>query len=45
VNARHSMSSVCGGVMVCSFWRPIRAMSSLKSLHSMYVCVGCFVIC
>ena len=23
VNVRHSMSSTCGSVMLCSFWRPI----------------------
>ena len=35
MNVRHSISSVCGGVMLDSFCLPIRAMSLLKSLHSM----------
>ena len=39
VNARQFMSSISGGVIVCSFWRPIRAMSLLKSPHNM--CVWC----
>ena len=34
VNVRHSISSTCGGVMVESFRRPIRAMSLLKSPHN-----------
>ena len=37
MNARHSVSSVCGGVVMYSFWRPIRAMSLLKSPHN--ICV------
>ena len=45
VNACQSTSSTSGGVIVCSFWRPIRAMSLLKSPHSMCVWCGWFVIC
>ncbi len=45
MNARHSMSSVWGGVVLNSFCRPIRAMSLLKSPHNMYVWFGCVVIC
>ena len=26
VNVRHSISSASGGVIMCSFWRPIRDM-------------------
>ena len=37
----HSISSSCGGVNLCSFCRPISAMSLLKSPHSMYVWFGC----
>ena len=37
VNVRHSISSVCGGVVLCLFWRPIRAMSLLKSPHRMCI--------
>ena len=41
----HSMSSSCGGVNLCSFCRPISAMSLLKSPHNMYVWFGCASIC
>ena len=34
MNVRQSMSSICGGVMSDSFCLPIRAMSLLKSPHS-----------
>ena len=37
VNARHSMSSGCGGVMLWSLWRPIKAISMLKLPHT--ICV------
>ena len=45
VNVRHSISSVCGGVVVCSFCLPIRAMSLLKSPHRMCMWFGWFVAC
>ena len=45
VNVRHSMSSAWGGVMLCSFWRPIRAMSLLKSPHRMCAWFECLLIC
>ena len=45
VKALHSVSSVCGGVMFRSLCRPIRAISLLKSPHSMWVWFGCVVIC
>ena len=35
MNVRHSMSSICEDVMLDSFCLPIRAMSLLKSPHSM----------
>ena len=34
-----------GGVNLYSFWRPISAMSLLKSPHSIYVWFGCASIC
>ena len=41
----NNMSSSCRGVNLCSFCRPISAMSLLKSPHSMYVWFGCASIC
>lgn len=40
-----SISSGCGGVVLCSFCRPIRAMSLLKSPHSMCMWLGCIAVC
>lgn len=45
VNARHSISYGCGGVVLWSFCRPIKAISILKSPHRMYVWFGYVVIC
>ena len=45
MNALHSVSSVCGGVVFWSLCRPIRAISLLKSPHRMWVWFGCAVIC
>ena len=45
VNVRHSMSSACGSVVLCSFCRPIRAISLLKSSQRMCVWFECLVIC
>ena len=41
MNVRHSISSVWGGVVLNSFCLPIRAISLLKSPHSMCVWFGC----
>ena len=41
----HNRSSSCGEVNLCSFWRPISAMSLLKSLLSIYVWFRCASIC
>ena len=41
----HNMSSSYGGMNLCSFCRPISAMSLLKSPHSIYVWFGCASIC
>ena len=41
----HNTSSFCRGMNLCSFWRPISAMSLLKSPHSIYVWFGCASIC
>ena len=41
----HSRSSSCGGMNLCSFCRPISAISLLKSPHSIYVWFGCASIC
>ena len=40
MNVRHSISSVCGGVVVYPFCRPIRAISLLKSPHKICVWLG-----
>ena len=45
MNVCHSMSSACGGVMSVSFVLPIRAMSLLKSPHSICKWFGCALIC
>ena len=45
VNVCHSRSSVCGGVVMYSFWRPIRAMSLLKSPHRTCMWFGWLVVC
>jgi hypothetical protein len=45
INVRHSKSSACGGVVLCSFWRPIRAIPLLKSPQSMCVWFECLLIC
>ena len=50
VSVRHSISSACGGVVLCSFWRPIRAMSLLKSPQRMcawfeYLLICCVIVC
>ena len=45
MNVRHSISSTCGGVVLYSFWRPIRAMSLLKSPHIICVWFGWLVVC
>ena len=37
----YNRSFSCGGMNLCSFWRPISAISLLKSLHSIYVWFGC----
>ena len=42
---RHSISAACGGVMLCSFWRPIRAMSLLKSPHRACIWFGWSMVC
>ena len=44
VYAFHIRSSSLGGVFPCSFCRPMRAISLLKSPHSMYVLFGYAVI-
>ena len=41
----YNRSSSCGGVNLCSFYRPISAISLLKSPHSIYVWFGCASIC
>ena len=41
----HIMPSSYGGVNLCSFCRPISAMSLLKSPHNIYVWFGCASIC
>ena len=41
----HTRSSSCGGVSLCSFCHPIRAISLVKSPHSIYVWFGCASIC
>ena len=40
MNAHHSISSIWGGVVLNSFCLPIRAISLLKSPHSMCVWFG-----
>jgi hypothetical protein len=45
VNARHSIFSACGGVVMYSFCLPIRAMSLLKSPHSMCMWLGWLLVC
>ena len=45
MNVRHSMSSGCGGVVLWSLYRPIRAMSLLKSPHKMWMWFGCAMVC
>jgi hypothetical protein len=45
MNILHSMSSAYGGVVMYSFWRPIRAMSLLESPHRTYVWFGWLAIC
>ena len=45
MNARHSLSSTCGGVMLCSFCRPINAISLLKSPQRIIVWFGELVMC
>ena len=41
----HNGSSSCEGMNLCSFWRPISAMSLLKSPHSICMWFGCASIC
>ena len=41
----HSISSSCEGMSLCSFCRPISAISLLKSPHNIYVWFGCAFIC
>ena len=41
----HTRSSSYGGMNLCSFCRPISAISLLKSPHSIYVWFGCASIC
>jgi hypothetical protein len=45
VNARHSISSACGGVVMYLFCLPIKAMSMLKSPHRMCMWLGWLVVC
>ena len=45
INVFHSVFSVCGGVVMYSFCRPIKAMSLLKSPHTMCMWFGWLVIC
>jgi hypothetical protein len=45
VNVRHSISSVCRGVMLELFCRPMRAISLLKSPYSIWEWFGCAMIC
>ena len=41
----HIRSFSCGWLNLCSFCRPISAISLLKFLHSIYVWLGCASIC
>ena len=41
----HTRSFSCGGMNLCSFCRPISAISILKSPHSIYVWFECVSIC
>ena len=45
INIFHSMSSACGGVVMYSFCRPIKAISLLKSPHTMCMWFGRLVVC
>ena len=40
INARHSIFAACGGVVMYSFCLPIKAISLLKSPHTMCVWFG-----